>query len=1067
MPRVTPRLPGLRFVTVSPPVAPGLPRMDVAAFVGLASTGPVGIPISVEDEVRFREIFGPDLPLAWDAERGETTHAHLGPAVREFFRNGGRRCWVVRVGDEATMETAVFRVPGVLHGCRDRTDAAYLLASSPGSWADRVSVNATLLVRSVSPDMVAPEADGVRLDVESRELLRLEWSDGTLAFFPPRPTPPEHDLTAAERRKERVRRFADAYWFRSLDVAELGGPGHAPSFLLGPREVGLATEAWTIQGEADERRLEIRLAAGDAAGLHPGCWIRTGFDPASPPHDDAAPDEHALLLVDEVARGDDVARIRVRHAWRALDHRLPWFDTLGRASAAALLSLELWTRTAGGAVVRLADVGLVPGHPRFLGDFPPDQVLFAPAERLTRSVSDPLHQDLREALSTRRWQLAAPDRGSYTVAADGAVHLRSHGPVQEGERLLVRCGGGDGTEHQRLEAYLPLGAHAVLRDEAYQSAHTSGRDPLERNGAGRFSADLFLDPDLAGASAETLLDTAFHNSYVAEPPRPPVRMHALLRVNEVSLLAVPDAVHAGWRLRTTEPATPAATLDAPSIRLPIDEPDADGRITVWWTRVDDARGYVLEDSPDPRFRTGVRRTAAAIKDDVPITHATVIRPRPCPDRLYFRVRADSATSRSPWSPTALLASPDDAFAMCEAAPLEAPVLVAISASGEQLELTWRAGAEPAALAHARAGLERVYLVQSSPEPGFGLPEVVYQGTDTRARMWKPLSGVLHFRAAARLQEPDDPQGAGSPPIVEDSPWSATQTYRVQPTERWETLSPHDAASPPGEAGGEVTLRVHRAMLRFCAARSDCFAVLALPRHHREDDALGHVAALTTGPGADAAARALSFGAIYHPWTVVRTPAPGAPLRAVPPDGATCGVMAFRANDPGAWAAPANQPLAGVAILDPKLPEVVLATWLGQRVNAIVTSPRGFVTWSEETLSADPELRGVGVRRLLILLRRLALREGNTYVFEPNDQTFRRLVQRQFDAVLADLFARGAFAGADHTEAYRVVTDDSVNPSRSVDQGRLVAELRVAPSSPLAFLTVRLVQTSAGVTVREG
>jgi phage tail sheath protein FI len=36
----------------------------------------------------------------------------------------------------------------------------------------------------------------------------------------------------------------------------------------------------------------------------------------------------------------------------------------------------------------------------------------------------------------------------------------------------------------------------------------------------------------------------------------------------------------------------------------------------------------------------------------------------------------------------------------------------------------------------------------------------------------------------------------------------------------------------------------------------------------------------------------------------------------------------------------------------------------------------------------------------------------------------------------------------------------------VDLGRLVVELRVAPSRPLAFLTVRLVQTGAGVTVRE-
>src|SRR5262245_64334444 len=35
--------------------------------------------------------------LAWDAERGEVVYGYLAAAVRAFFRNGGRRCWIVRV----------------------------------------------------------------------------------------------------------------------------------------------------------------------------------------------------------------------------------------------------------------------------------------------------------------------------------------------------------------------------------------------------------------------------------------------------------------------------------------------------------------------------------------------------------------------------------------------------------------------------------------------------------------------------------------------------------------------------------------------------------------------------------------------------------------------------------------------------------------------------------------------------------------------------------------------------------------------------------------------------------
>jgi phage tail sheath protein FI len=79
------------------------------------------------------------------------------------------------------------------------------------------------------------------------------------------------------------------------------------------------------------------------------------------------------------------------------------------------------------------------------------------------------------------------------------------------------------------------------------------------------------------------------------------------------------------------------------------------------------------------------------------------------------------------------------------------------------------------------------------------------------------------------------------------------------------------------------------------------------------------------------------------------------------------------------------------------------------------------------------------------------------VFRPNDDSLRRLVQREFERVLGDLFVRGAFAGFSHDEGYRVVVDSGVNTPQSLEAGRFIVELRVAPSHPLMFLTVRLVQ----------
>src|SRR5919204_2190548 len=104
------RLPGFQFEAQAPP-ADALPRMDVAIFVGFAAAGPLDTPVPIEDVAGFRSIFGPDAPLAWDEARGEPLYALLGPTVRAFFRNGGRRCWVIRVAREPRAN--FFPVPGL------------------------------------------------------------------------------------------------------------------------------------------------------------------------------------------------------------------------------------------------------------------------------------------------------------------------------------------------------------------------------------------------------------------------------------------------------------------------------------------------------------------------------------------------------------------------------------------------------------------------------------------------------------------------------------------------------------------------------------------------------------------------------------------------------------------------------------------------------------------------------------------------------------------------------------------------------------------------------------------
>ena len=111
---------GLSFVD-APPVEPAHPaRADIALFVGWTTRrAGVDLPRGIADWLRERALVAatdadPPLPIdGWDtfdalfdwharplragaAQRGDD---YLGLAVRDFFANGGRKCYVLRLGD--------------------------------------------------------------------------------------------------------------------------------------------------------------------------------------------------------------------------------------------------------------------------------------------------------------------------------------------------------------------------------------------------------------------------------------------------------------------------------------------------------------------------------------------------------------------------------------------------------------------------------------------------------------------------------------------------------------------------------------------------------------------------------------------------------------------------------------------------------------------------------------------------------------------------------------------------------------------------------------------------------
>ncbi|HYG57939.1 MAG TPA: hypothetical protein VD902_07730, partial [Symbiobacteriaceae bacterium] len=560
------------------------------------------------------------------------------------------------------------------------------------------------------------------------------------------------------------------------------------------------------------------------------------------------------------------------------------------------------------------------------------------------------------------------------------------------------------------DLYLPLSMPLIPQPDAAAGAQPQVAGPQVRGGLDAFSPALFSDPALTGLSSDALPAAAFHRRYVMGEELKGI--HALFPVEEATLIAVPDAPHPTWAEDTV------ADFDL------LGASELSGGLQ--WTAVTGADSYRLQRSPDPLFRTMIHAQT------LNTTTAELPEPEECPGVHYFRVRAERQGGEpGPWSNTLRIVIPEEEFRQCRPTHVGAPVLEGPAPlTDNRVRLHW-SGPVGAA-----------YVLEEAFDPGFDGAKVVYEGPGTAYIAPGPVKRPVYYRVRAAVGE-------------DCGPWSNTRIrldYALAKIWRMHTDIPKAAL-----------LALQADLLRFAKARGDLLAVLAFPAAWREAELVRHSDELTAALTGDE--HALSYGALYHPWTWVQEGP--ASLRLTPPDGAVTGRIAGRALARGAWIAPAGEPLLGVLALEPALAAAARDELGDSPVNLIRPESRGFCPLSEDTLSPDAELEPIHVRRLLILLRRVALREGAALAFGPNNDSFRRMVQRTFEAILAHLFQQGAFAGETPAESYQVVIGPSVNPRESIDLGRLVVELRVAPPQALTFLTVRLIQNQgAAPTVEE-
>ncbi len=227
------RLAGIRFEDRTPELPEKLPRMDIAIFVGFASGGATA-PTGRASRMRrnLRNSSATICRSRGTLEKGARTFANLAPAVRAFFRNGGRRCWVIRVAEAP--ETRFLPVPGLVQiSGRRAARRRFARGRSPGSWFDgfrtaRGAHGAELSRCSAGQRISARSTCGSapRDTLRAGDLLRLTFAtERQQAFFvvesaePALSSPPETRRAALRSARAAARFVALARWRTSCPQA--------------------------------------------------------------------------------------------------------------------------------------------------------------------------------------------------------------------------------------------------------------------------------------------------------------------------------------------------------------------------------------------------------------------------------------------------------------------------------------------------------------------------------------------------------------------------------------------------------------------------------------------------------------------------------------------------------------------------------------------------------------------------------------------------------------------------------------------------------------------------------
>jgi len=262
------------------------------------------------------------------------------------------------------------------------------------------------------------------------------------------------------------------------------------------------------------------------------------------------------------------------------------------------------------------------------------------------------------------------------------------------------------------------------------------------------------------------------------------------------------------------------------------------------------------------------------------------------------------------------------------------------------------------------------------------------------------------------------------------------------------------------APGRTDAGVQAALVAHCERMLDRFALLdsepSLPPR---------------GPGSVIEQRAKvtsarGYAALYYPWIWVYDPSSptGDETLLVPPSGHLAGIYARSDSQRGVHKAPANEFITGALDLERLLNDTEQGELNIEGINALRVFPgQRPKVWGARTTAPKEETpwRYVNVRRLFLFVEE-SIQEGIRWaVFEPNDRTLWKKLERTLTEFLTRVWRSGSLFGKTAGEAFYVKIDDELNPEPVRALGQIIIEVGIAPVRPAEFVIVRIAMWDGG------